>query len=492
VRSETVPLVRGDVLAGKYRVESLIGEGGMGYVLAAEHIELGHRVALKVLRPSALESAEAVERFVREARAAARLQSEHIAKVSDIGRLDSGAPFMVMELLEGQDLAQLLDARTSLPIEEAVDYVVQACEALSDAHRHGIVHRDLKPANLFVTTKLDGTPFVKVLDFGISKTKLGDALRDITSTAAIIGSPKYMSPEQLQDSRNVDPRSDVWALGAILFEMLTGHVAFDAPTIATLCVKILQEEAPPLRVHRPELPVELEAVVLKCLKKEPRDRYESVADLASDLLPFAALDTRSLIARIARASRAGPPKVQDPPPSRPSSDVSLYGSSTSVRRLREANLRSARTPSKDAAPTLAPTGKTAVGRLLVAAFVLTALGAVAFLVLRSPTRTALPVAPAAPIAPVAAPSPEVAQTPVVPARAVESAEPAASATPSSAPSASETHAPRVPYVPAARPATLPVAATTAAPSATPSAAPPPVKPPAASGGVNDSVLEDRR
>ena len=483
---ETVPLARGDVLAGKYRIESLIGEGGMGYVLAAEHIELGHRVALKVLRPSALESAESVERFLREARAAARLQSEHIAKVSDIGRLESGAPFMVMELLEGQDLAQVLDRRAPLPIEEAVDTIVQACEALGDAHRNGIVHRDLKPANLFVTTKLDGTPLVKVLDFGISKTKLGDAIRGITSTEAIIGSPKYMSPEQLQDSRNVDPRSDVWALGAILFEMLTGHLAFDAPTIATLCVKILQDEAASPRDHVPELPVELEAIVLRCLKKNPSERYDSVADLASDLAPFAAADTRSLIARIARAHRSAPVRI-DPTPSRPTSDGSLFGSTTSVRRFREA-----RAVLRNDNPTLGPALDKPLARLAVPALVLGlgVLGVVAYVFLRVPARA---------LAPAAAPQAEMVQAPVVlgPVTSSAPSAPGASApvasAPAAAPSASASAAPvvRGPRAPAAaRPTSVPASASP--PPVTASAAPPPVKPPAASGGVNDSVLEDRR
>jgi serine/threonine protein kinase len=299
------PLATGEIIAGKYRVLFVIGEGGMGHVFAAEHVQLGHRVALKVMRPSALASEEAVERFVREGRAAARLQSEHIARVSDVGTLESGVPYMVMEFLEGQDLAHLLQARSKLPIDEAVDYAIQAGEALAEAHRHGIVHRDVKPANLFVTKTLDGAPLVKVLDFGISKASklLGSEAQQITSTSAMIGSPKYMSPEQMQDSRGVDGRADIWALGAILYEMLAGRRAFDATTLATTCVQILQEDPPPVRASRDEVPPALDAIVMRCLQKDPDDRFASVAEFVEALVPFAP-HASAVVARIHRMTSA--------------------------------------------------------------------------------------------------------------------------------------------------------------------------------------------
>jgi serine/threonine-protein kinase len=483
------------VLAGKYRVESMIGQGGMGYVFTAQHLELRHHVALKVLRQSALDSPEAVERFLREARAAARLQSEHVAKVSDVGRLDSGAPFMVMELLEGEDLSRVLEERAPLLIEEAVDYIVQACEALADAHRHGIVHRDLKPANIFVTSKLDGTPFVKVLDFGISKTKLGDAITDITSTDAIMGSPKYMSPEQMQDSRNVDPRSDVWSLGAILYESLTGHTAFDAPTIATLCVKILKDEVPSPRSHRPDLPPELEVVVLRCLEKDPQKRTPSVADLASELEPFASADTRSLIARIARGYRAPVSKRGETPPSNPS-DGTLDASSSSVGgKVR----RAARAASRDGSSTMSRRVGT-YARPTVVAVLVAGLGVAAFVMLRSPARSASPAASASPAQVEALPPQPLPRIPPA-ALVTAGAEPVAPSPPSAAPAASGDGPPHAAHVASAVPArfapsrpppNIATSVSAVAPAAPASAAPRPTSPPSPTGGVNDSVLEDRR
>jgi serine/threonine-protein kinase len=301
------PLADGEILAGKYRVLFPIGEGGMGQVFAAEHVQLGHRVALKVLRPSALESEEAVERVLREGRAAARLQSAHVARVSDVGKRDSGVPYMVMEFLEGRDLSQLLGEQRRLPIDQAVGYIIQASEAIAEAHQNGIVHRDLKPANLFVTTALDGAPLVKVLDFGISKASslLGAASPQITTTSAIIGSPKYMSPEQMQDSRAVDGRADIWALGSILYEMLAGRLAFDAPTLATTCVQILQATPPRVRQNREEIPQELDAVVMRCLEKSPDDRFATVAELVQALAPFAP-ESEALVARIVRMTATRP------------------------------------------------------------------------------------------------------------------------------------------------------------------------------------------
>lgn len=301
------PLAKGDIVAGKYRVLFVMGEGGMGHVYAAEHVQLGHKVALKVLRSIALASEESVERFLREGKAAARLQSEHVARVSDVGTLDSGLPYMVMEFLEGRDLAHLLVEQPKLPIDEAVAYIIQAGEAIAEAHRNGIVHRDLKPANLFVTTNLDGAPRIKVLDFGISKASslVGAEAPQITSTAAMIGSPKYMSPEQMHDSRTVNERADIWALGAILYEMLAGRRAFDATTLAVTCVQILQEDPPPVRVSRPDVPPELDAVVMRCLKKDPDDRFSCVADLVEALAPFSP-ESQALVARIARLTISRP------------------------------------------------------------------------------------------------------------------------------------------------------------------------------------------
>src|SRR5262245_41329189 len=228
-----VPVGEGTMLADKYRVERVLGRGGMGVVVAATHVELDQRVALKFLLPEAMESVEVVERFAREARAAVKIESEHVARVIDVGKLENGLPYMVMEYLNGRDLAALLDEQIKLSIDDALEYTLQACEAIAQAHALGIIHRDLKPANLFVTNRADGTTSIKVLDFGISKVSLAGsspAEMNLTQTAAIMGSPTYMSPEQMRASRDVDPRADIWALGVIMYELLAGQPPFMGST----------------------------------------------------------------------------------------------------------------------------------------------------------------------------------------------------------------------------------------------------------------------
>ena len=240
----------GDILAGKYRVERVLGIGGMGAVVAAHHLQLGERVALKFLLPEALTSAEAVGRFVREARAAVRIKSDYVARVIDVGRLENSAPYMVMEYLEGTDLAGWLRRWGPLPAEQAVEFVLQACVAIADAHGLGIVHRDLKPANLFCTRRSDGQLVVKVLDFGISKLTDGapsePGAMAATRTSAVMGSPLYMSPEQFRSAKTVDARTDIWSLGVILFELLGGVVPFQGEGFGELAVKIATQDAPSL------------------------------------------------------------------------------------------------------------------------------------------------------------------------------------------------------------------------------------------------------
>jgi serine/threonine protein kinase len=280
----------GDILAGKFRIERVLGIGGMGVVVSALHLHLDERVAIKFLLPEALANPEAVARFGREARAAVKIRSEHVARVIDVGTLETGAPYMVMEFLRGRDLAALIRESAALPVAKAVEYVLQACEALAEAHALGIVHRDLKPANLFLTARADGSPCVKVLDFGISKVTFGSASGGdaaMTRTQAIMGSPLYMSPEQMASARDVDPRSDIWAVGTVLYELLTGSVPFVAETMPQLCTLILHAEPPPMRSLRADLPAALEAVVQRCLRKDRRERYANVAALAADLAQFA-------------------------------------------------------------------------------------------------------------------------------------------------------------------------------------------------------------
>jgi serine/threonine-protein kinase len=296
----------GDILAGKYRVERVLGSGGMGVVVAAYHMQLHQRVAIKFLLPEALSNSEAVERFAREARAAVKITSEHVARVIDVGTLETGAPFMVMEFLEGHDLAQWVRLRGSLPLEQAVDFALQACEALAEAHTLGIVHRDLKPANLFIVRGADALHCVKVLDFGISKA-VGPAAAGqdaaLTRTTAVLGSPLYMSPEQMAASRNVDARSDIWSMGIVLYELLTGSVPFNGVTLPEVCVKIASHPPPPLRAIRPDIPAAVEAIVLRCLEKDRARRYADVSELALALVDFGPPRARASAERIHRIVR---------------------------------------------------------------------------------------------------------------------------------------------------------------------------------------------
>lgn len=273
----------GTVLGGKYRIERVLGEGGMGCVVEAVHRELGSRVAIKFLLPHALANADIVARFEREARATASLQSDHVVNVTDVGRFDDGSPYMVMEFLTGCDLASgLARAGGKLPIAEAVAYGVQSAIGLGDAHDMGVVHRDVKPSNIFLHSRKDRRVVVKIVDFGIAKqTEQTDT--SLTQAAAMMGSPKYMSPEQLRDAKTADQRSDIWSLGVTIFEMLAGRTPFVAESMAVLHAEILAAPAPALRDFRPEAPVELETVLSRCLAKNPADRYATMGELRSAL-----------------------------------------------------------------------------------------------------------------------------------------------------------------------------------------------------------------
>lgn len=296
------PLSQGQVILGKYRVERVLGRGAMGIVLAARHIQLDDRVAVKMLLPEMLAEPGVRERFLREAKAARRIKSEHVARVIDVGELEPGTPYIIMEYLEGKDLAKIRSERGALEIEEVVDYVIQACDAIAEAHSQGIIHRDLKPANLFLTRSPDGSPLIKVLDFGTSKMHTGgtDPSLEMTQTGMAIGSPSYMSPEQMLSSRAIDARADIWALGIILFNLLTGTFPFRAETLLQMCAAVIQSPPIPPSRHRADLPPELERVILKCLQKSPEDRFSDVAALARALLPFAAAEARYHVERIER------------------------------------------------------------------------------------------------------------------------------------------------------------------------------------------------
>ena len=295
----TVQTVRdvtdGAMLGGKYRIRRVLGQGGMGVVVEAVHVELEDRVAIKFLTPRALAEPDAVQRFVREAKAAVRLRSEHIARVRDVGLLPGGDPYIVMEYLDGVELRQLFSGPRLAPAA-LVDLILQACEGLAEAHAHGIVHRDIKPSNLFVVTQVDGTPLVKVLDFGVSKVPLDDL--NLTGTNSWMGTPAYMSPEQMRSTRNVDARSDLWSLAVVLYEGLEGRVPFPGDSLADLCINVTSMPPQPLTDRTPAA---LAPVVMKGLAKAPADRFASAADLAEALAPFA--ETPSHADMIVRRTR---------------------------------------------------------------------------------------------------------------------------------------------------------------------------------------------
>jgi serine/threonine protein kinase len=362
----------GDVLAGKYRIDRVLGAGGMGAVVEAHHIQLEDKVALKFLLPEALSRPEAVTRFLREARAAVRIKSEHVARVTDVGQLENGAPYMVMEYLEGGDLEAMLARGGPLPPEQAVDFVLQASEAIAEAHTLGIVHRDLKPANLYCIRRADGHLSIKVLDFGISKVTTPGSQHNMTQTAAMIGSPVYMSPEQMQSAKDVDARTDIWATGAILFELISGRTPFWSESITDLAVKVVNDPAPPLAELVPTVPAGLAQVVATCLEKARERRYQNMGDLAVALAPFGSKRARVSVDRIldtlraAGISQAVLPPSGPPPPIRIGHDTAASWDSTD----------SASKPRSG-------------GLLLVAiAGVLALVGAAAVLVLRHPSSPA--------------------------------------------------------------------------------------------------------
>jgi serine/threonine-protein kinase len=375
----------GALVAGRFRVERIIGLGGMGGVLAAEDVSRGGRVALKLMLPHLTANPEFVGRFAREAAAAAALQTPHVARVLEVGQTPEGAPFIVMELLEGRDLDQTVRACGPLQVAEAVGYVLEACHAIAEAHARGIVHRDLKPGNLFIAN-VGGRSMLKVLDFGISKTTpldggSGDVL---TATDTTLGSPQYMSPEQIRSSKRVDWRTDLWSLGIILHKLLTGRLAFQAESIGAHLIMVVNDPPTPLREVRPDAPADLERVILRCLQKDLSLRFQNVGQLALALAPFADPSRHALLdAILATTGRDAALAPLPPLPELEPDAPTIVGTEAALLRS-SAALAAAPVPDAGTAPGWTPGQATApprrglylgavLGSLAVAAVALAAL-----------------------------------------------------------------------------------------------------------------------
>jgi len=422
-----VPAV-GEVIAGKYRVDSVLGSGGMGIVLCATHLDLGQRVAIKVLTVSDEDERrdEARARFLREGRATAALTSDHVVRVYDVGTLASGAPFMVMELLRGQDLARVLLLQGPLGVERACDCVRQAAEAIACAHAEGIVHRDLKPSNLFLTQRSDGTPLVKVLDFGISKTTGSEVERvtsNLTAARSILGTPFYMSPEQVRDAKAVDSRTDIWSLGLILHELLSGSPAFEGTTLPGVCASIAADPPAALRLKRPEVPLQVEAIVLKCLEKDPGKRFQTARELIGVLVPWTGRADSAVVSdATVRSSSLGREleelRTDSTVTLPPQSDTGTLASAVFTRsgpRLKDFGANHSKPESTLAEPPLSPSSTSDVvgGRLSGAQKAALALAALLLVTLaswavhdsRTPNSVAVPVSADHPPLPISASTP---------------------------------------------------------------------------------------
>jgi tRNA A-37 threonylcarbamoyl transferase component Bud32 len=289
------PELQGTQLEHRYQLEGTLGRGGMGFVVAARDLRSGEAVAIKFLHNEAEPRNESVVRFAREARAVMHLKSAHVARVHDVGNTEDGVPYIVMERLQGEELGAAIGRRGPLPIAESAGLLLQACEVLGEAHDAGIVHRDIKPSNLFLCSTRDaqGSPLptlLKVLDFGIAKFAphaSGDLEADITGIQTVLGCPYYMAPEQLVGDPTIDARVDIWSLGVVLFEMLTGTVPFSGDTLRAVYSAVLTAKVADYRQLRPELPDPLVRLIGRCLQSDRAARPDSVGTLARELAAFA-------------------------------------------------------------------------------------------------------------------------------------------------------------------------------------------------------------
>jgi eukaryotic-like serine/threonine-protein kinase len=417
----------GDVLAGKFRVERILGSGGMGVVVEARHIDLDERVALKLLLPAALEQSDVVARFRREARAAVKIKSEHIARVIDVGSLDDGAPYIVMEYLEGYDLSKPIRQGARLAVPLAVDYILQAAEAIAEAHTMGIVHRDIKPPNLFLTHRADGSTCIKVLDFGISKVvggleSAGDGETPeatLTHTSVVLGSPRYMAPEQISKPKTVDARADIWGIGATFYRMVTGHPPFEGNTLPEIFAAILMTPKGPVPMHErcPEIPAELDPIIRQCMRINPAERWQNVGDLAAALAPFGSPAANWSAERV-----RGILQSAGIPPSLPSAFVGS-GSSSPASTSGAAMANTLET----SAPTNALSSKQSPLLYVVAAVATALIAVMATIIVKDWSKPANVAPPAAPAASMGMPTPSITAPTVEPVAPVAVQAPTATA-----------------------------------------------------------------
>lgn len=423
--NELVAFKPGESIAGRYVVESVIASGGMGVIYAGRHLVLDERVAIKCLLPELSTDAEQTARLVGEARAAAKIRSEHVARIIDADRLPDGTVFLAMEHLDGRDLETLLGERGPLPVDEAVAYILQASEALAEAHGCGIIHRDLKPANLFASRRTDGSTCIKVLDFGISKV-LSHEAQVRTRTGTFMGTPMYASPEQLTTPSDIDRRTDIWALGCVLYELLSGVPPFVRDTMGALVAAIISAPLEPIMARRADVPPTLDAAVARCLEKDRARRWGDIAELAAALAPFAPAQAAISLSRIQALTR-------------PSGGIAFAATESGHSRIPPAstpNLSAnisahARTVAAWNGPTQAPqASRSSSTPWIVASVVAVALTAGGIILKRShrapPAEpAAAAAAPPVPAPPPTPPAPIVLET----APAVSSAPPAASVPP---------------------------------------------------------------